>query len=88
MLINAIFNIYEIYVKIYNIYNDILNNIKNIYYKKYINKSNLLKNENIIEDIKVYYKCEICNKNIVDTVYCYMDKCYCSEDCRNINICK
>lgn len=34
-------------------------------------------------DIEIIKKCVKCEKYINDTIYCYKDKCYCSELCRN-----
>ena len=96
MIINILFRVFNYYNKVNQIYNNLMNYTKDIIYK-IINKELFVKKDNLLtdihknniikeEDIKVYYLCANCNKDIIGDIYCYKDKCYCSEECRDNNI--
>jgi hypothetical protein len=63
-----------------NIFMDIFYYIKNKY--NIFGRKNL-KIMEINKDNKYCKKCNNCNNIIIETMYCYKDKYYCSELCRN-----
>ncbi len=84
LLINIFINIINIinYLSIDNLYKlfstyFIKNELKKIEVKK-IEIKNVEYEEEIIEHI-----CHNCLKKIDETMYCYKDNYYCSENCRN-----